>query len=110
MKITKVTCFPVTLATSKAKANGTVTVEGAIDLKYVLMQGPKDLFVSWAGGRAYTKKDGTKGWDSPIYITDEATSKSINEQIISKFKSVSGAKASQASSPTIEEDLDQMPF
>lgn len=110
MKITKVTCFPVTSSTSKAKANGTVTIEGAIDLKYVLMQGPKDLFVSWAGGKAYTKKDGTKAWDSPIYVTDEATSKSINEQIISKFKSVSTAKPSQASSSTPQEDFDDMPF
>ena len=115
MKVTKVTCFPVNSSAGKAKANGTVTLEDAIELKYVLMQGPKDLFVSWAGGKSYTKKDGGKGWDSPIYVKDEATNKSITEQILAKFKAVSGGRSSQAASSSAESNdssyaADDIPF
>lgn len=111
MNVTKVTCFPVNSAAGKAKANGTVTLEDVIELKYVLMQGPKDLFVSWAGGKQYTKKDGSKGWDSPIYIKDESTSKKITEQILTKFKSV-GNKSSQqpSASAASSHDSDDIPF
>lgn len=114
MKVTKVTCFPISAASGKAKANGTVTLEDAIELKYVLMQGPKDLFVSWAGGKSYTKKDGGKGWDSPIYVKDESTNKTITEQIMSKYKSVSGgAKSSynqEPSSSSYDQSSDEIPF
>lgn len=96
MKITKVTCFPVAAATGKAKANGTVTVDDVLDLKYVLMDGSTGLFVSWAGGKKYTKKDGTPGWDSPIYIKDQATLKTITEQVVTKFKSVQGGTRATA--------------
>jgi hypothetical protein len=116
MKVTKVTCFPISAASGKAKANGTVTLEDAIELKYVLMQGPKDLFVSWAGGKSYTKKDGAKGWDSPIYVKDEATNKTITEQIMSKYKSVgtglkgSSQKQDSSSSSSYDQSSDDIPF
>lgn len=88
MKATKITCFPVNVASGKVKANGVVTLEDAIELKYALMQGPKDIFISWNGGKSYKKKDGTNGWDSPIFIKDEALNKTISEAVMTKFKTL----------------------
>jgi DNA-binding cell septation regulator SpoVG len=107
----EVTCFPVTTA-SKVKANGVLTVDKAIKLKYILMQGPTDLFVSWAGGKAYKKKDGTNGWDSPIFIEDKATEKSITEMILNKYKSVSGGKVSSPAAQSNDASFaaDDIPF
>ena len=115
MEITKATCFPVN-AGGKVKANGTVTISNAIDLKYTIMQGPKDIFISWNGGKAYKKKDGTNGWDSPIYISDEALNRKINETVMTKYKSVSskGSDAPKASSNSFDNDssfaVDDIPF
>ena len=114
MKISKVTCFPVNGASLKVKANGVVEFEEALELKYILMQGPQDLFVSWSGGKAYTKKDGTKGWDSPIFIKDKATQELITKEIVSKYKSVSGGKGGASSSAAEYNDAsyaaDDIPF
>ena len=110
MNVTKVTCFPVNSAAGKAKANGTVTLEDSIELKYVLMQGPKDLFVSWAGGKQYTKKDGSKGWDSPIYIKDESTSRKITDQILDKFKSVGSKPSKPQAAAGSSYESDDIPF
>jgi hypothetical protein len=87
----EVTCFPVAAA-GKVKANGVVLVDKAIKLKYILMQGPQDIFVSWAGGKSYVTKEGKKAWDSPIFIEDKATDKSITDLILAKYKAVSGGK------------------
>lgn len=91
MEITKVTAFKVD--NGKVKANGVVTLNESVELKYALMQGPKDLFISWSGGKAYTKKDGTKGWDSPIFVKDEALNQKITKEVIAKYKAVTGGSA-----------------
>ena len=113
MKITKVTCF-ATKSDSKVKASGVVTIDDAVDLKYLLMQGPKELFVSWAGGKAYDKKDGGKGWDSPIYVTDKALNDEITKAVLAKHKSVgsarSGASASAEGTPDSSFASDDIPF
>lgn len=95
MKATKITCFPVNVASGKVKANGVVTLEDAIELKYALMQGPKDIFISWNGGKSYKKKDGSNGWDSPIYIKDEALNKTISEAVMTKYRTL-GARSDSA--------------
>ena len=113
MKATKITCFPVTTATGKVKANGVVTLEDAIELKYALMQGPKDIFISWNGGKAYKKKDGTNGWDSPIFIKDEKLNKEISESVMAKFKTL-GSRTSTPSASAEQNDssfgADDIPF
>jgi DNA-binding cell septation regulator SpoVG len=112
MKPTKVTCFPVN-STGKVKANGTVTLEDSIELKYALMQGPKDIFISWNGGKAYKKKDGSNGWDSPIYIKDEALNKTITEQVMAKYKSLGSKTSSPAPSAESNDSsfgADDIPF
>lgn len=116
MEITTVTSFAVNKG--KVKANGKVILDDAIELKYVLMQGPQDMFVSWAGGKSYTKKDGTKGWDSPIFIKDKAFNDTITEKVIGKYKSLNGGgnSGAQASSGdySVETDAsfasDDIPF
>lgn len=127
MKVTNVNVFPVN-GTSKLKANGSVTISDMLDLKFVIVEGPKGPFVSWKGTTSYDKKDGSgKGWDSPIYIKDEALNKEVTTAVMAKYKSVgtgarttnqstgraSGGRAAQASyTPAVNDDFmdDSIPF
>lgn len=115
MKATKITCFPVKVAAGKVKANGVVTLEDTVELKYALMQGPKEIFISWNGGKAFETKDGKKGWDSPIKILDEAFNKKLTEEVLAKYSSLTrggGASASASSAPAYDDSFtsDDIPF
>jgi DNA-binding cell septation regulator SpoVG len=111
MKITDVKVFPVTTA-SKVKANGVVTFEESIELKFIVLGGPKGDFITWQGGREYTKKDGNKGWDSPIFVKDKALNDTITSTVMAKLAAVSGGKKAQASAPQYDAAMssDDIPF
>lgn len=111
MKITNVTVYPAKVA-GKVKANGVVTLEESIDLKFIVMDGKTGPFISWQGGRAYDKKDGTKGWDSPIFVKDKALNDTITTQVMAKLKSVGGAAkpAASAQSNDASYAADDIPF
>lgn len=98
MEITKVTAFPVQNA-GKVKANGVVTLDEKVDLKFTVLDVGKGPYLSWQGGKSYTKKDGTNGWDSPIFITDAALNTEITTQIFSKLKLPLNTKSNGAKTP-----------
>jgi len=95
MEITKITAFPVQGA-GKVVANGVVTLDEKVELKYTVLNVGKGPYISWQGGKSYDKKDGTKGWDSPIFITDAALNKEIQDQVFSKLKLPLGKTGSTA--------------
>ena len=97
MKVTELKVYPVKTAAGKVKANGIVTFEEAVDLKFIVMAGPKGDFISWAGGKAYKKKDGTNGWDSPIFIKDKSLNDDLTGQILAKLKAYSSGNNNNAS-------------
>ncbi len=98
MNVSKVTIYP--LQNPKVvQANGVVTLNDLLDLKFAIMKGQKGCFVSWKGTERYTKKDGSTGYASPIYIKDEAKDKEVKAAIINKFNGLGGAP-SAAQEPT----------
>lgn len=113
--ITELKVFPVN-NTSKVKANGTVTLNGIIDLKFIVLGGPKGNFITWNGTKEYAKKDGTKGWDSPIFVTDKKFNDSLTEQVMAKLTSVSGGSRTSGSTrsdaPSYDANMssDDIPF
>lgn len=112
LEVSKTTCFLVNSA-GKVKANGVVTLNNAIELKYALMEGPKDIFISWNGGKAYKKKDGTNGWDSPIFITDKKLNQTITNTVMDKYKSLSsrgGSASASAQTNDASFAADDIPF
>ena len=95
MEVTNVSVYPVNGA-SKLKANGSLTLSNAVELKFVIIEGPKGPFVSWKGTTSYDKKDGSgKGYDSPIFIKDAELNKSVSEAVMAKYKSVGAGGASR---------------
>ena len=118
MEITKVTAFPVQGA-GKVVANGVVTLDEKIELKYTVLNVGKGPYISWQGGKSYEKKDGTKGWDSPIFITDASLNKEIQEQVFAKLKlplskssgsSKSAGKGSETPKYDTSMSADDIPF
>jgi hypothetical protein len=113
--VTELKVFPVN-NTSKVKANGTVTLNNIVDLKFIVLNGPKGDFITWNGTKEYAKKDGTKGWDSPIFITDKKFNDSLTEQVLAKLTSVSGGRSAstgtRANAPTYDANMssDDIPF
>jgi DNA-binding cell septation regulator SpoVG len=115
MKVTALTCFPiVTQKQTKLKAKGQVTLENALELKYLVVEGSKGPFVTWQGTEQYTKKDGTTGYSSPIFITDKALNKSVQDAVIAKY--TGGAEATgvpaENSAPAVDGNFtsDDIPF
>lgn len=111
MKITSVTVFPAKNAV-KVKANGAVTIDDALELKFIVLDGDKGPYVLWQGGKKYQKKDGTDGWDSPIFIKDKAFNDTINQTVLAKLTSVSGGSSSRAAAPAYDASMssDDIPF
>ena len=113
MKITNVAVFPAKNA-GKVKANGTLTVEDSVELKFIVLDGPKGAFLTWQGGKKYQKKDGTDGWDSPIFIKDKDLNDTITKTVLAKLTSVSSGTGTSArsSAPAYDASMssDDIPF
>jgi DNA-binding cell septation regulator SpoVG len=89
--ITDLKVFPVTTA-SKVKANGTVTFNNAIECKFIVLGGTKGDYITWNGGKKYAKKDGTEGWDSPIFVSDKGFNDTLTQTVMAKLAAVSGGR------------------
>jgi DNA-binding cell septation regulator SpoVG len=93
------------------KANTVITLDGKVELKGKLVDGRNGVFHSWKGTEKYTKKDGTQGYSSPVFITDKELNTQIQNVVMAKFNG--GAEApTEAPAPAVDNTFasDDIPF
>lgn len=114
MNVTNVTLFPIqTQKVTNLKAKGVLTLEDSLDLKYLVVSGSKGPFVTWQGTEKYTKKDGTTGYNSPIFVTNKDLKSTIDAKVLEKYNATGGTPAPQANSaPAADGNFtaDDIPF
>lgn len=104
MKVTSVRVFPLNDQTKTIKANGTVEIDGLLDLNFVVLNSGKGPFISWKGTETYKDKEGKTKYASPIFIKDKTLNGEIETEIINKFNSIGKAPRTNPSM-TVGDDL-----
>lgn len=121
MEVTNIVVYPLKNPGKVIQANGTVTLNNVLDLKFTVMKGVNGFFVGWKGTEQYDKKDGSgKGYASPIYFkNDEGSTKSklgdqVKADIINKFNNFapSAQGPADAATPVVDTSFtsDDIPF
>jgi DNA-binding cell septation regulator SpoVG len=70
-----------TKGNSAVKANGSFVYNGAFEIKFSLLQGPKGLFVGLPG-ESYVDKEGQKKWASKVKCVNDDITKEIQKAIL----------------------------
>jgi len=84
MEITDIKLFH-TKPGSKIKANGFLTFDKALKVKFMLMEGTNGLFVTYPAEK-YTAKDGTEKWSKFVEVFDKELTASVNQSVMAAFQ------------------------
>lgn len=103
LNVTNIDIRPI-MGQKTLRASGKVEINKGLLLSFVIMDSKNGPFVSWEGTKQYDKKDGTKGYSSPIFIRDEEKRNAITNEIVNKYK------LEAAGSNTTESMSDSAPF
>ena len=85
MKISDIRLFLVT-GQKTIRGNGSLVLDGKIELKYMVMEGERGLFITFKGADKYfDKKTQTDKFSPAIFIKDEDLRKEIQNAVIAEY-------------------------
>lgn len=112
MNITNVLVWPTTNNT-KIAANGMVTFDEAVQVKFVLLKGKDTLFVGFPGkyGDKLNKETGEKEktWFADVNVKSKQLKEQINTAVVKAYQEKTGGSSLDQGSPPAAEDQ-SLPF
>lgn len=85
----------------KVAANGIVTLDEVMNVKFTVFKGPKGLFVGFPGkyGEKVDPKTGKKPWYSDVQVTDENFREELSKAILNAYGGSTNNNLNQGEAP-----------
>ena len=115
--INEIKVWPLKKDHPRVKANGVFTYDGVFKMKFTLLQGPEELFVSFPGnlGEKIDEKTGKKIFYPDIKCIDKDVYARLKAGVIAEYNKVTGNEdmnqgegagpENQAPTPTTKRDI-----